>query len=67
MWESFWSAIALVMVFEGVLPFLCPDCWRNTVRRFMDADTRSLRMIGAVSMFTGVILLFFVHRVIFNG
>jgi uncharacterized protein len=57
----FLSAFALVLVFEGILPFLCPDCWQNLMRKLIQTDMRSIRVIGLVSMLAGVFLLYAIH------
>lgn len=61
MLEHFLSAFALLMVFEGMLPFLSPDTWRQTLSKLMQQNDRNLRVIGFVSMMAGVILLYLVH------
>ncbi len=61
MWERFLSAFALVLVFEGILPFLCPECWRDLIRKISIIDSQVLRTLGLVSMLSGVVLLYLVH------
>ena len=61
MWENFFSALALVLVFEGILPFLKPDAWRRGIRKMTEASDRVLRSIGLVSMLIGVFLLYMIH------
>lgn len=50
-------ALALVMVVEGLMPFLAPERWRRMMLRVSTVDGRSLRVFGAVLIGTGVILL----------
>ena len=61
MWEEFWIAIALILVIEGFMPFLNPTGWRKTLRMVSEMDDETLRMIGLISMISGVILLYLVH------
>lgn len=61
MLNDFLMALALVLVIEGILPFICPDCWRNTMRKLVGQQSRTLRIIGLVSMLLGVALLYAVH------
>jgi len=56
-WGDLFSAIALVLILEGLLPFMSPDTLRKTYQRLLEADDRSIRISGFVSMIAGVILL----------
>jgi uncharacterized protein YjeT (DUF2065 family) len=51
-------AFALVLVIEGLLPFLAPDAWRETFRRLMQLSDGQLRFFGLTSMIVGLALLF---------
>ena len=53
-------AVSLMLVLEGILPFLYPQRWRNLVAKLSDIDDRQLRMAGFISMLGGVVLLTFV-------
>ena len=53
-------AVSLMLVLEGILPFLYPQRWRNLVAKLSDIDDRQLRVAGFISMLVGVILLTFV-------
>lgn len=50
-------ALALVMVIEGLLPFLLPERWREAMRAAADMDTRTLRLMGLASMIVGLLIL----------
>jgi uncharacterized protein YjeT (DUF2065 family) len=54
------SALALVMVIEGILPFLSPRTMRSYMMQMSQMDDRSLRITGLVAMIAGVILLYLV-------
>jgi uncharacterized protein YjeT (DUF2065 family) len=54
------SALALVLVLEGVLPFLIPDLWRETFRKLTEMSDGQLRFIGLSSMLAGLLLLLLV-------
>lgn len=54
-------ALCLVLVLEGILPFLMPEQWREAMRSATALDNRSLRMIGLASMLAGTLLLYLVH------
>jgi hypothetical protein len=60
MWEDLLVALALVLVIEGVWPFLSPDGVRRALLLMAEQDDRSLRSAGLVSMLAGVALLYLV-------
>ncbi|SNX59465.1 hypothetical protein SAMN06296273_0913 [Nitrosomonas ureae] len=57
MWENFLNAVALVLILEGMLPFLSPDTWREAFRKLIETNDNQLRFIGLTSMLIGLILL----------
>lgn len=60
-WDDFISAIALVLVIEGIMPFISPNSWRQTMLQASQLPNRVLRVIGLVSMLFGVVLLYFMR------
>lgn len=56
--EEFLKALALIMVVEGILPFLSPEKWRNWVQQAARVPGPSLRILGLASMLLGVGLLY---------
>jgi len=52
-------AFALMLVIEGLLPFLAPSAWRETFRRLMQLTDGQIRFIGLASMLVGLALLLF--------
>lgn len=61
MWNELLIALALMLVIEGVLPFLSPDTFRRTLVTLVRLDDRGLRMTGLVSMLIGLVLLYWIH------
>jgi uncharacterized protein YjeT (DUF2065 family) len=61
MWNDLLAALALVLVIEGILPFLNPGAMRKIMRTMSEMDNRSLRTSGLVSMVLGVVMLYLVH------
>lgn len=55
------SALALMLVLEGVLPFLLPNAWRETFRKLVEFSDGQLRFIGLTSMLVGLLLLYLAH------
>ncbi|RMH22694.1 MAG: DUF2065 domain-containing protein [Gammaproteobacteria bacterium] len=58
MWQDFFFALALMLVFEGVMPFLTPESFRRALLMMVQMGDRGLRMIGLASMTAGIILLY---------
>jgi len=54
-------AFCLVLVIEGIVPFLAPNRWRNLVIRLAEVDDRSMRIAGFISMMLGTGLLYLIH------
>lgn len=52
------TAIALVLVIEGILPFLLPALWREAFRRLTEMSDGQVRFLGLSSMVAGVLLLY---------
>jgi uncharacterized protein len=50
-------AFALMLIFEGVLPFLAPQLWRDTFRKITQMSDGQIRFVGLSSMLVGVLLL----------
>ncbi len=53
-------ALALMLVIEGILPFLSPRIWRETFRRAIALADGQIRFIGLASMALGLALIFLV-------
>jgi uncharacterized protein YjeT (DUF2065 family) len=60
-WSDLLRALALVLVLEGILPFLMPARWRETILRIASLNDRMLRLIGITSMTIGLIVLQLIH------
>ncbi|MFO1495126.1 MAG: DUF2065 domain-containing protein [Lysobacterales bacterium] len=59
--SDFWAAAALVLVLEGILPFLAPARWRDAMRQVAELSDSQLRMIGLGSMLVGLVCLAWVR------
>lgn len=55
------TALALILMIEGVMPGLFPTAWRKALRSFSEMDDRKIRWIGLGSMLAGAVLLSFLH------
>ncbi len=54
---TFWSALALVLVLEGLFPFMSPGGWRRTFQRLLAMQDGQLRFFGLCSILLGLLLL----------
>jgi uncharacterized protein len=52
------AAFGLMLVFEGLLPFVAPQTWRETFRRMIALKDGQLRFVGLISIAGGLLLLF---------
>ena len=55
------TAVALMLVLEGLLPFLAPATWRDTFRRLIELNNGQIRFIGLGSMLAGIVLLILIQ------
>ena len=57
MWTELLTAIALVLILEGIMPFLSPGGVRRALLMFAEMSEGSLRVMGLTLMVLGVVLL----------
>ncbi len=60
MWETFLIAISLMLILEGVFPFLSPKAWRETFKKLTEIDDSQIRFVGLGSMLIGLALFLIV-------
>jgi len=60
-WADLLAACALVLVIEGMLPFMNPGYLRRMLETVSQLDDRTLRVAGLVSMLSGITLLYLVR------
>jgi uncharacterized protein len=53
------GAVALMLVFEGLLPFLSPTTWRDVFSKALRMSDGQIRFLGLSSMIVGLLLLVF--------
>ncbi len=54
-------ALALMLILEGVLPFLAPNLWRDTFRKITQMNDGQIRYVGLSSMLVGLVILWLVR------
>ncbi len=60
MLEYWLLGFAMMLVIEGLLPFLLPALWRETFSRLVTLSDGQLRFIGMTSMVGGLLLLYLI-------
>ena len=61
MWHDLLVAFSLLLVIEGIWPFLDPSGMRRALLLVADQNDRSLRLTGLISMVAGVVMLYLVN------
>jgi len=61
LWNDLLAALALVLVIEGMVPFLNPQSLRRMLETVSQLDDRTLRITGLISMLCGVVMLYIVR------
>jgi len=61
MWQEFLTALGLLLVIEGIMPFLNPGVFREAMLRASQTDDSTLRIIGLISMLIGVLMLYWIR------
>jgi len=60
-WTEILTAVALLLIIEGMLPFVGPDRYKRLVAQIAQLSDNQLRIFGLSVMITGLLLLFFVR------
>ncbi len=60
-WHDLGVALCLVLVIEGIFPFLYPKRWREMVEIVSQTDDNTMRMVGLTSMLLGTGLLYLIN------
>ena len=61
MGTTFLLALALMLILEGLLPFLAPNFWRDVFRRIIQMSDGQIRFVGLSSMLVGLLILLWVR------
>jgi uncharacterized protein len=60
-WSDLLAALAILLVLEGLLPFLSPTATKRVMAQLSQMAERELRIAGVVSVIAGLVLLFLVR------
>jgi uncharacterized protein len=55
--NTFWLALALMLVIEGVLPLISPAGWRRMFEQILQLGNGQIRFFGLCSMLLGLVIL----------
>jgi len=61
MWAEILTAVALVLVIEGIFPLLAPQAFRESMRAIIARNDQTLRIVGLSSMIAGALLISFIR------
>ncbi|MBK1705384.1 DUF2065 domain-containing protein [Halochromatium glycolicum] len=61
MWHALLLALSLMLVIEGLMPFIAPNLFRRLLLQVASQEARELRVAGLVSMLSGVALLYLIN------
>ena len=61
MWHDLAVAFCLMLVIEGIMPFLSPSGWRAMVVSIAGMGDRGLRLAGLGAMLAGTVLLYAIN------
>ncbi len=62
MWQDLLAALALLLIIEGIVPFLNPEFMRRMVIGMLKINDQTLRFAGLSSMVAGVLLLYLLRQ-----
>ena len=51
------TAFALMLILEGILPFIAPNFWREVFRKVVQMNDGQIRFVGLSSMIAGLVVL----------
>jgi uncharacterized protein len=55
--DTLWAALALVLIIEGLMPFLSPSGWKRTFAQIIQLSDGQIRFFGLCSVLLGLFLL----------
>jgi uncharacterized protein YjeT (DUF2065 family) len=60
-WTELFSALALVLIIEGIIPFINPLGYKKTMQQMLARPESTLRAVGLSLMLVGALSLFFIR------
>ena len=59
-WQALLAGFAFYLIFEGLMPFLSPSRFKQTLVMVLQLDDSKIKLIGAIAIFCGIALLFLI-------
>jgi len=59
--EYWLAALGLMLVIEGIMPFLFPSVWRQTLGKLAQLQDGQMRFVGLTLMLSGLLLIFWMN------
>jgi len=59
--EYWLAALGLMLVLEGIMPFLFPDVWRETLGKLAQLQDGQMRFVGLTLMLSGLLLIYWMN------
>lgn len=61
-WSELFAALALVVVIEGIMPFLAPGRYKEFLASMQELNEDAIRRVGLVMMIIGLVCLYFIKN-----
>ncbi len=59
---GYWlAALGLMLVLEGIMPFLFPGAWRQTLAKLAQLRDGQIRFVGLTLMLGGLLLIYWIR------
>ena len=55
--DTLWAAFGLMLIFEGVMPFVSPQGWRDKMAQLLVLQDGQIRFFGLVCIVVGILML----------
>ncbi len=59
--DTLWGAFALMLIIEGILPFMSPQGWRDRMVQILALHDGQIRFFGLVCVLAGLLMLWWVQ------
>jgi uncharacterized protein YjeT (DUF2065 family) len=54
--DTLWAAFGLMLIFEGIFPFVSPQKWRDRMAQIMVLEDGQIRFFGLVCVLVGLLM-----------
>ena len=59
--DTLWVAFGLMLIFEGIFPFMSPQGWRDKMAQILALHDGQIRFFGLVCVLAGLLMLWWVQ------